>query len=374
MTEQFDAFAGQLVPSGVRKNQPVVGLEDSTDATTVRNLEMIRGLLPKITDVWFKSVKVFGNPLDPFVTRRNATYGVGTEIAEFVEGVRNEKSACTCFPRSPTELATQYAIINYAHNLNVHVYDNEVNKAVMSADQVRAYVANKMTLPNKTIAKMKYLAWKQLISNVVDGTRTINSYTASDGTGASVVYNPTVTGYAGMVEQLGFTLPRTVPGVRPEFGSPDDALEVYFALKGAVADMVFEGKDYNKLGIDTFISGQPLLVMEKKVLDAMDNVFAVNAGYKGIPTVSARSALGAMATIAEIDSFAPLPTGTIGNGNRLVATLLDRDALIETIYENRTASFRCAPEYYSGQNFNYESAMTVYKGANSYAIITDYGT
>jgi len=117
-----------------------------------------------------------------------------------------------------------------------------------------------------------------------------------------------------------------------------------------------------------------LLVMEKKVLDAMDNVFAVNAGYKGIPTVSARSALGAMATIAEIDSFAPLPTGTIGNGNRLVATLLDRDALIETIYENRTASFRCAPEYYSGQNFNYESAMTVYKGANSYAIITDYGT
>ena len=371
MVTEFEGYAGQLVSGGTRPTQPVVTLEGRVTATTLANLAKVEGLMAKFTDVWIRDLKIYGNPLDPYITKRSARFGVGTEIAEWVTGVKNAKSAGECFPRAGSTLATQYALINYAHNLNVSIYDKEVDKAVMTDEEASAYAETKMRLPLKTIASMKYRLWKQLLSDPIDGTRSITSSTASDGTGTEVTYAPTIAGYAGVVDDSEIVLPALEVGERAELASGEDALEIYMRLKAARSDMIYEGSDYNKLGVDTFISGAPLLVMETKVLDEMDNAFAVEGGYKGVPSRSARESLGTLAEIVEIDSFADLPTNANYVDKRLAAVMLDREALIETVYTMRTATYRCEPEYYSGRNYNGESALTIYRGANSFALLTD---
>ena len=67
---QFDGFAGQLVPSGIAANMPLVGLEDSVSQTTYSNLTAINGLIPKIKDIFIRETRVFENPLRPYIPFR----------------------------------------------------------------------------------------------------------------------------------------------------------------------------------------------------------------------------------------------------------------------------------------------------------------
>lgn len=381
---RFTQFAGQLIASGIGPNQPVVALEQSVDSTVLANLNKIHGLVPKITDVFTRETRVFTNPLGPYITRFDSRYGAGMEQVAFKIGAYNKKLDGTCMPRGVPDVASQLDLINFSYSVDVEVKDRMIDKAVMDEGQAGAFIAQLLRTPLKTIATLKYRCWVQLLSDVVDGTRSIDSYTASNGVNApagvtaDVDYEPTITGYAGVVDKMDdIVMPMVEVGVRPSFPSPIAALNVANELKARAADFVFETDEYNVLGIDTFSTGVPLLIAEKKVLDAMDTVFAeANAagtasgyGYAGFPTVSAREYLRQFAELVEIDSFGSLPTNADYAGYALHFVLIDRDAFIENVKWENAESMRCAKERATGTNWQGESILSIWRGVNSYAMV-----
>ena len=388
-TTQFGGFAGQLIASGIDTNMPLVALEQAVDQTTYANLTAINGLIPKIKDIFIRETRVFRNPLDPYITRYDERYGAGLEQAAFMVGAYNEQHDGTCVPRGTPDMASQLDLVNFAYSVDVDVKDREIDKAVLDDGQRGAYVAEKMRTPLKTIGSMKYRSWVQLLSDVVDGERSISSKNAYNGSSApgaasSVTYNPSIVGYAGAKVKRSEVLPMVEVGAKYTIDTPLDALNIANELKAVAADFGFESPAYNKLGLNTFSTGVPLLIAEKKVLDAMDVVFAEynakgnangNYGYAGFPTVSAREYLRQFSELVEIDSFAALPTNTdesyeyktAGYGVHFV--LLDRDALVEVTKWADVEGQRCAKNRLTGYNWAGESIYSIWRGANAFAML-----
>lgn len=386
---QFGQFAGQLVASGIDTSMPLVALEQAVDQTTYSNLSTINSLIPKIKDIFIRETRIFASPLDPYVTRYDSRYGAGIEQASFMVGAYNEKRDGTCVPMGTPSMASQLDLVNFGYSVDVDVKDTEIDKAVLDEGQAGAYFAEKMKTPLRTISSLRYRSYIQLLSDIVDGQRSISSKDASNGWAAksgaaSVTYAPEIVGYAGKVDKIDTVLPMVEPGVKYTVASPIEALNICNQLKAAAADFRFETDIYNKLGLHTFSTGVPLLIAERKVLDAFDNIFAeFNAnggsngyyGYAGFPTKSAREYLREFCELVEIDSFASLPdnTGasyefkTAGYGVHFV--LLDRDALVEVVKWANVEGQRCAKKRLTGYNFAGEMVLSVWRGANAYAII-----
>ena len=379
---QFAGFAGQLVASGIAANSPLVGLEASVSKTTFANLDAIHGLMAKIKDIFIRETRVFSNPLDPYIIRYDERYGAGLEQAAFLVGAYNEKQDGSCVPRGSPDVASQLDMINFAYSVDVDVKDREIDKAVLDDGQRGAYVAEKMKTPLKTIGTLKYRSWVQLISDVVDGSRSISSKDSFNGSAAksgaaSVTYAPTITGYAGKVDVRTEVMPAVSVGSKYTIASAADALNIANQLKSVAADFAFETTAYNKLGIDQFSTSKPLLIAERKVLDAMDTVFAeanlagagTGFGYAGFPTVSAREYIGAFAEIVEIDSFASIPTNTDYAGLALHFVLIDRDAFVEVVKWADMEGQRCSKQRLTGYNYQGESILSIWRGANAYALL-----
>ena len=380
---QFNGFAGQLGPSGIAANMPLVGLEDSVSQTTYANLNAINGLIPKIKDVFIRETRVFENPLRPYITRFDERFGAGLEQAAFMEGAYNEEQDGTCVPRGTPDVASQLDLVNFAYSVDVDVKDYEIDKAVLDEGQRGSYVAQKLRTPLKTIGSLEYRAWVQLMSDVIGGTRTITSANAFNGArtksgAATVTYNPTITGYAGKVDTRTEVMPIVQVGTQYQMASAADALAIVNQLKAVAADFAFETDEFNKLGLSTFSTGVPLLIAEKKVLDAMDTIFAeVNLsgqegngyGYAGFPTVSAREYIRQFAEIVEIDTFAPLPTNATYAGMALHFVLIDRDAFVEVVKRADVEGQRCAKQRLTGYNWQGESILSIWRGVNSYALV-----
>lgn len=386
-TSRFVGFSGQLISSGIDQNMPLVALEQAVDSTTYANLNKINGLLPKIKDIFIRSTTIFANPLDPYVNRYDERYGAGLEQASFMVGAYNEKHDGTCVPRGTPDMASQLDMINFAYSVDVDIKDREIDKAVLDDGQRSVYVAEKMKTPLKTIGTLKYRAWVQLLSDVIDGTRSISSKTSFNGQdaksgAASVTYAPTIKGYAGVVEKRTEVIPMVEVGKKSSIFTPLDALNICNELKARASDFAFETDEYNVLGIDTFATGTPLLIAEKKVLDAMDTVFAEanakgngnNFGYAGFPTVSAREYLRQFAELVEIDTFAELPTDPVDAtityaGYALHFVLIDRDAFVEVVKWADMEGQRCAKARLTGYNFAGESILSIWRGVDSYAMV-----
>ena len=379
---QFSGFAGQLVASGIAANSPLVGLEDTVDKTTFANLASIHGLMAKIKDIFIRETRVFSNPLDPYIIRYDERYGAGLEQAAFLVGAYNEKQDGTCVPRGSPDVASQLDMVNFAYSVDVDIKDKEIDKAVLDDGQRGAYVAEKMKTPLKTIGALKYRSWVQLISDVVDGSRSISSKDSFNGSAAksgaaSVTYAPTITGYAGKVDVRGEVMPAVAVGSKYTMASAGDALAIANQLKSVAADFAFETDEYNKLGIDQFVTSKPLLIAEKKVLDAMDTVFAeanlagagTGFGYAGFPTVSAREYIGEFAQIVEIDAFASIPTNASYANLLLHFVLIDRDAIVEVVKWADMEGQRCSKARLTGYNYQGESILSIWRGANSYAML-----
>lgn len=379
---QFDGFSGQLIASGIAAKMPIVGLEDSVSQATYSNLTAINGLIPKIKDIFIRETRVFENPLRPYITRFDERYGAGLEQAAFMEGAYNEQQDGTCVPRGTPDMASQLDLVNFAYSVDVDVKDYEIDKAVLDEGQRGSYVAQKLRTPLKTIGSLEYRAWVQLISDVIDGTRTISSKNAFNGaqskTGAaSVTYNPTITGYCGKVDTRTEVMPEVAVGTQYSIAAAADALAIVNQLKSVAADFAFETSTFNKLGLNTFSTAKPLLIAEKKVLDAMDVVFAeanldgdgTGYGYAGFPTVSAREYITQFAEIVEIDAFAPLPTNANYTDKALHFVLIDRDAFVEVVKNATVEGQRCAKQRLTGYNWQGESILSIWRGVNSYALV-----
>lgn len=372
---QFAGYAGQLVANGIGTNLPIKSLEEGKVSSI--NLDKIQGLVPKIKDVFIRETRIFNNPIDKYVTKFDSRFGAGMEQAVFKSGAPNSKLDGTCMPWGNPEMVSQMNLSNFAYDIDVSVRDHEIDKVVLNEEQVGAYMAQKMRTPLATIAQLKYRAWVQLISDVTDGTRNISSKTASDGTGTAVTYSPTVKGYAKATEVMTSVIPAVERGKLAEIPDAQAALDIAQTLEGRAADMTYAADDMNNLGAMTFVAGIPLLIMETKVLNALDAVFAnTNAsgagtgyGYAGFPTKSFRDYVGRFAEVVEIDSFASLPTATTHAKHRLGAVLMDRDALVEKIEYADVESFRCAKERATGYSYQGSSTLSIWEGLDSYAML-----
>lgn len=366
---QFKSYAGQLVKDGIATNQPMTPLEASE--TTAQNLSNINGLMPTVKDILIRDTRVFaGNNLDRYFTKWYQRFGGVMEQAMFDPGI-DKKLDGTCMPRGSPDLYSQLNAVNFSMSYDVDINDHEVDYAVLDEGQLGSYVAAKLRTPLAGMAIEKYIAEKQIISDVISGTRTLSSTTQSDGQGASVTYNPNITGYAGVVEDAGVVIPSVERGSLVAIPSVEDALNIYQTLQGRAADMDIPASDMNSSGATTFNTSDPLLIMETKTLNALDNIFrnpdaANNAAVMG---TSFRSLVGNFSTLVEIDSFASLPTNSSYSNKRLGAVLIDRDAPIENVKWNDMESFRCSKARSTGYNWQYNSILSIGKMLNSYAML-----
>lgn len=372
---QFSGYAGQLVANGIGTNLPVKGLEEGKVSSL--NLDKIQGLTPKIKDIFIRETRIFNNPIDRYVTKFDSRFGAGMEQAVFKSGAPNAKLDGTCMPWGNPEMVSQMNLTNFAYDIDVSIRDHEIDKVVLDEGQLGSYVAQKMRTPLATIAQLKYRAWVQLISDVTDGTRNVSSKTSSDGTGTAVTYSPTVKGYAKATEVMTSVIPAVERGKLAEIPDAQAALDIAQTLEGRAADMTYAADDMNNLGAMTFVAGTPLLIMETKVLNALDAVFAnTNAagtgtgyGYAGFPTKTFRDYVGRFSEVVEIDSFASLPTATTHAKHRLGAVLMDRDALVEKIEYADVESFRCSKERATGYSYQGSSTLSIWEGLDSYAML-----
>jgi hypothetical protein len=392
---KWSAYAGQEVQGGTSTtpyNQPAIDFGDPMSATVLANMPAINGLLPRVSSVIIHDTMVYEGSLMRIFNRRDDPYGVATEHAIFSTGAANKLNPGLCVPRGSVQMNSQITASNLAWNVPINIYDREINGAVLSESEIQAYVAQKMRTMQKTIRELQFTAAKTMLSDCVPGSRTISSYTASDGTGSSVTMTSTPDGYAGKVNlDTDFTIPEITRGAMPALAASGgysdvmDAVLVYLqTLEAAASDMRYPGSDYNLLGTDTFSGDRPWLVMETKVINQFDNAIA-NAttsngyGYSGFPTKTAREYISRFADLVEIDAFAALPaydsttypTSTDYSGDRLTAVLLDKDApWLITKFSNMEGQ-RCAGERMYGYSSRGEQDMAIFKGVNSFVMIND---
>jgi hypothetical protein len=330
---------------------------------------LINGLMPKISRVFIEDTRIFGDPFGALVKKVDDPYGVGIEIAGFASGAVNKKRDGSCIPKGTVALAGQVNYTNWAYNIEVMIYDREINKGILTAEDAGKYASEKLKTPLKTIAQDHYRSWLQLISDVISGTRNIASTDRSDGAGNVVAYAPTgIVGYAGMIGQPDIVLAAPVAGSLSTI-SDVDALEYVQTLEGIASDFVYESTANNKLGIENFCAGKPVLIAETKSLNAIDVALSMNAGYKGFPTVSGREYIKRFADIVEVDCFPSIPTNSNYTNKRLGAVLIDRDAMREVIKYADVESHRCVNERATGYSYQGESIMAIWRGAPSYAML-----
>lgn len=366
----FSNIAGQLVAGGTRNNTPVVALEQGIDETVLQNLEKINGLLPKLTRVIIHETRIHGNPLGKYFKKSSLPFGVGIENFQFEKGATNKKSEGKCFPFGNVQGKPQIDLINFSWNLNIDVGDREINKGVFNEIEKGNYVTQKLRTLNKTLEMMNQKSQIQLISDVIDGTRSISSTTQSDGQGTSVTYNPTIKGYCGNVFKSDIVLPELATGMIPEFASADDAINFVKTLENTASEMREESTYFSALDIETFVLDKPLLIAETKTLNAIDNSLKMSGNYKGIPTKTGREFMERFAEIVEIPKFVDLPTNNSYTNYRIGAVLIDRDSLSETIAYDSLEATRCVGERKTCWNTQGEKIFSVYRGNPAYALLT----
>lgn len=369
----FNAYAGQLVASGVRPNEPVIAFEETADQTVYANISMFGNLLPKIAKTLIRETRIRANPLDIHFRKSSLPYGVGFEEFQFTEGAINKKNDGRCFPFGNVPGDSQLNLLNFAWSYDINIYDREINKAVLTPEEAGSFSAQKMRTMYKGYASQKYSAELQLLSDVIDGTRTVTSTTQSDGNGTSVTYNPTITGYAGQVDDSNIVLAPLTQGTIPAFASAQDALDLVKSLQNAVTEMYEEDTAYSKMGISTFLLSRPLIFMESKTLNAIDNAWAMDGTYKGIPTKTAREFIGSFGDLVEIpgQGFAPIPTNASYTDRRLFAVAIDRDSLSENVLWENVEGQRCAKQRSTNYNYAGASTLSVYRGNPAYALLVN---
>lgn len=369
----FDNYAGQLVASGIRPNEPVMAFEDTASATLLANTQMFGNLLPKIAKTLIRETRIRANPLDVHFRKSSLPYGVGFEEFQFTEGAVNKKNDGRCFPFGNVSGDSQLNLLNFAWSYDINIYDREINKAVLTPEEAGSFSAQKMRTMYKGYASQKYNAELQLLSDVIDGTRSISSTTQSDGQGTTVTYSPTITGYAGQVDNSNIVLAPLAQGTIPTFASAQDALDLVKSLQNAVTEMYEEDTAYSKMGISTFLLSRPLIFMESKTLNAIDNAWAMDGTYKGIPTKTAREFIGSFGDLVEIpgQGFASLPTNASYTNKRLFAVAIDRDSLSENVLWENVEGQRCAKQRSTNYNYAGASTLSIYRGNPAYALLVN---
>ena len=366
----FTDFAGQIVSNGISERQPVITFEQKSDADTYRSLQSVHGLVQKIGKTYFHNTTVYDSPLKRLFKESSMPFGVGVEQVQIKEGAINKKTDGACMPRGAFDFASQIDLLDFAFNHTVSIPEHAFDTAVLNEAEKESAVSNIVQSLYKGYATNKHLAYTQLISDVVDGVRDIDSTTNSYGTGTAVQYEPDIEGYAGRVEETNIVLPELELGIKPEFAAGSDAIDFIENLRNAAAEMKQESTVYNKLGINTFINGKPELVIEEKVINALDKAVTTDGASKRYPSMTTRQILNEFADVIEIPNFASLPTNAEYDDSRLAQVLIEKEAGHEFVQYGDLRTFDCVAEREIGYSLRGASTISIWKGAPSYALLT----
>lgn len=387
---QFAQYAGQLVQNGIETGKPSSNLEEGLTAqAALANMAKINGLIPKIGKIIIRDTMVATNPLEPIITNYDMPFGQFVEEAAFDTYAPNKKNDGVCHPVGYPTMASQLYTQNFNTNITVSVKDREVNRAVFGPEEVERYVAQKMRTQLKTYEQIKRSAWIQLISDVIDGTRSIGSMTKSNEYDYSDVpagtesdyqsYAPTaISGYAGKVYVGGDDFSQSGAISMPTEGSlvettSADTLEFLTFIEGLAADMQEESASFNKLGINNFIADRPAIVMDKKTLNAMD--FALNGAVataaQGWTNAPARDKIRQYADLIEIGSFADLPTNDSYEDMRVGAVVIDKGACMNFQNYYSVEANRCVQKRETSWNLQAENVFAISRAMPSAAILFD---
>lgn len=361
----FAKYAGQLVKDGVMEYMPLVNFENTMNATAFKAIGNIAGLIPKIGMLAIAETDIFDNPLSAVINKATMEFGAGREKFWFTHGSPNKAWNGKCVPAETVTGVSQVDAINFAMNSDLTVKDNDYKRGTMNASNLGSYVGELTKTLYKTQSAMKFTAWKQLLSNVISGVRSITSYLSSDdpGTGTEITYAPTITGYAGLVRDSQVYVPEVVPGTMITALNVGDTLTITELINDSVSEMKYEQATYSGLGVNNFIRGEPVLVMETKVLNAMDNALNRAPVGSGIPTKTARDIVRRDATLIEIDSFASLPTNANYADKRCIATIIDRRALWDINADPYTVEAqRCVGDRSTRLNLQGKDILTIDRG------------
>lgn len=371
----FQAFAGNAFSKdGIGTEMPLISLEGIQSPTVVENLRVLNSIMPAKGETIFLTPRIFGDRFD-WINRSNMAFGAYAEIASFKNAPPVKQKNGKCFVYGNAELYAEQWFSNWAYNIPITIRDREINKGVMSQAQAESYYAGKMATSINTMRLQRFAMWKRLFSDVVTGTRAEDSTANSDGTGADVVYEPKVTGYAGKVEVMNAAVPPL------SFGSMPDTMEIATAtgivkrIRNAKTWMDFASNEYAKglTGDDEFTFGESVaLIMESATLNAMDEIFALEPEYKGLG-MTARSYikenLDAGDRLVEIDIWDALPTNDTYKDDRLVAVMVDTEAPREFVHFEDSESIRCGQERMTTVDYQGEGISSIYKGLPSYALL-----
>lgn len=368
MVLDYSAIAGQLVKDGIQTRMPLTDFEVNESIGVIK----VNSLIPKL-NLFIKNTKVWGNPLAALENRKDNKFGAGIEQGSFLKAAVNKKLETSLFPYGDAEMVSQVMYDNYGYNIPISVVDDEVDQAVFNAEQAGAYAANKVMTAAKAIGQHGYAAYKRKLANAQGGTVTVAAATEnSDGTGGAVAYAKTVVGWAGkIIKPANPVIPKPVRGTTTVIADSADALELAQLIKTVCEDFTYEGTDYNKLAVETFTQGRPNLIMETGVLTAMDNCFMDNAGFKGFPTVDARTYLRKLANIVEIDVFPDKPVTAPVSTNRIVAEILDPEAFIRINRREDVEPARDVPRRSTGYSYQCKALIGIDQAVNTCAILCE---
>ena len=378
----FEAFAGNAeLKSGIAPGMPEISLESIPSPTVVANLRVVNSILPK-GESFFLTPRVFADKFD-WIPRSNLAYGAYAEIAQFKNSPPIAKRDGRCMVFGDAQLYAEQWVSNWAYNIAVTIKDREINKGVMSEAEAAAYYAGKLMTPLQTMRLERFLRWKQLFSDVIDGTRTIASTPKSDTTGDANSYAVTVKGYAGKVKKSDIVLPALTFGSPVTFAAATgdgDVLTILDELKNAMTWMDYASNEY-VAGLtnddEVVVGGKYKLIMESAVLNGMDSIWRMSPTYKGL-SISARQYIrefmGDKGDLVEIDIFPSLPTNSAYPNHRLAAVLIDSEAPREFVHFEDVEPVRCAQERSTSYNYQGEGVSGIFKGLPSYAFVADDGT
>ena len=373
--DEFIKYAGQLVQDGVMQYMPLVNFEEAMDADAFKALSDVAGLIPKIGMLAIAETDIFENPLAPVINKTIMEFGAGREKFWFTHGSPNKAWNGKCIPAETITGVSQIDAINFAQYSDLTIKDRDYRLGTRNAGDLGSYVAELTKTLYKTQSSMKFVAWKQLLSNIISGTRSLVSYKQSDINSGldTITYAPTVQGYAGKVRDMDVEVEEVVIGSKLGAIPVGDVLTMTEEIGDAISDMKYEQSEYSGLAVNNFLRGAPVLVMETKVLNAMDNSLNRAPTNSAIPTRTARDILrGEGAELIEIDSFASLPTNATYAGQRCIATIVDRRALWDINTDPYTVEAqRCIGDRSTRMNLQGMDILTIDRGYPACGFVVD---
>lgn len=318
----FTKFAGTLVANGTdeQNKRPLYGLEKGQQLDYSEIPGIVDNLMAQLSGIIVNPTTVYNDPISDLFIKSTAELGFGYEETGYGAGAPDKKSDGTCKQIGNVKLPEPvFHAKNYASHAVLEIFDKEFKTQVFTPEQLSVLIANKIRTIAKTEANKLALAEKQIVSDIVSGTRNITSYTNSEDPESTAVYYPEngasaadgpVKGYVGNVQTA--DIDGTVAGVgvgsMPAFTTAD-AVALLKQIKANARDMAMPSTDFNLAGREIHVEGQPNLIIPKKVMDAlnyalMDGDQHQLGGYSDGATVFLKDAVN----IKLIDSFADMPS------------------------------------------------------------------